>query len=152
MIRAEGPLLTRLLEAQAEADRAVAFPAIEGFAARLVKVIEQLDSPLLWPVDPAAHQLAGAATLVGRGRVRVRVRPQGSSVETDRVLVLAGVAVSPLTILDAAIQARRFGAEEVFAAAIRIDGSDHELVGGAIDRYVTLAPVPDRRLALATPG
>ena len=50
------------------------------------------------------------------------------------------------------MQARRFGAAEVHAAAVRVQGVEDALDAGVLDSYVSLAPATDRSLAVAARG
>src|SRR5438105_4343677 len=111
-----GPLLTGVFRAQGLDEVASSYPAIEAHAAAVVDATARLGDPLVWPVDAVGERLAGAATVVGQGHVRVR--GWSSPIVGERVLLLAGALVTPLPLLAVAEQARLLGAVEIFACAL----------------------------------
>jgi hypothetical protein len=135
-----GPALGELLEAQQEEDDALAYPHLIAYAAALSELCRQLRSPMVWPVGSAAERLAGAALVESRGGVRLR--GWNDDLSGERVLLLAGAAVSPLGLYAGAEQARCFGAREVMATGIRVDGVD---ISGSIDAFFPLEAARVRR-------
>jgi hypothetical protein len=112
-----GARLARLLEAQAETDHAVALPEIQYFAEALVK-----DRRRARPAAASADRQRGGtarwAAVFSRPWESMRPFAELTRRQTPRPLTRR-VAVSPLTIMDAAVQTRRFGATGAHAAAIR---------------------------------
>lgn len=136
-----GPALEELLGAQREEDEALAYPSVVRYAAALADLCRRLRSPLVWPVGAAAERLAGAAIIESSGTVRIRGWHKDLSGE--RVLLLAGAAVTPLGLCAAADQAREFGVREVMATGIRVEGT---FTSESITAFFPLeAPSVDRR-------
>lgn len=115
-----GPLLREVLQVQHIEEALTRYPAIEDLAQSLATLSDALDSPLIWPVGPAAERLAGAAVLVGRGALRIR--GWGSMLGGERVLVVALVAAGPLSVLQAVEQAYSMGAVEVHSCGVDVAG------------------------------
>jgi len=139
-----GPALGELLEAQQEEDDALAYPRLIRYAAALGELCRRLRSPMVWPVGAAAERLAGAAVVESRGGIRLR--GWHDDLSGERVLLLAGAAVTPLGLYAAAEQARCFGVREVMATGIRVGGVH---TSDSIDAFFPLeaAPVYRRRTA-----
>jgi hypothetical protein len=131
-----GPLLAELVDAQVAAERELAYPNVRVWAQQVVQLCERLGGPLVWPVDAPAERLAGAAEVVGGGRLRVRGWTHGC--EGERVLLLSVTAVTPAGILAAAEHARRLGAREVYACGVHIGGTENPAVKEALDSYSEL--------------
>jgi hypothetical protein len=140
-----GPLLEGVLEAQREDAEATAFPRVESYCAALEALCEELGSPVVWPVGPAAERLAGAAVIWSRGRIRVR--DWSSATKGDRVLLLAVAAVSPLPINTAAEHARALGAAEVRACGVAVQDADSSHLHRWIGAYAALDPDGSREVA-----
>ncbi len=128
-----GPALGELLKAQQEEDDSLAYPRLKEYAAALGALCRRLGSPIVWPVGAAAERLAGAAIVESRGEVRLR--GWNDDLSDERVLLLAGAAVTPLGLCAAAEQARCFGVREVMATGIRVDGVR---TSGSIDAFFPL--------------
>ncbi len=122
-----GDGLAALLGAQEAEAEAIRFPALEKHASALIALDRELGDPVVWPVGAAAERIAGAATLLSGGRIRVR--EWNSEVRGERVLVFAVVALTPLSIFAAAQQALNMGADAVQACGLRIEGFDDTSLG-----------------------
>jgi hypothetical protein len=132
-----GPALGELLRSQQEEEDALAYPRLKGYAAALGELSRRLGLPMVWPVGVAAERLAGAAVIESAGGIRIR--GWNDDLCGDRVLLLGGVAVSPLGLYAAAEQAKCFGVREVMATGIRVDGID---ASGSIDAFFPLDKTP----------
>lgn len=115
-----GPMLDRVIGAQRTSEEIVSYPRLLEVAAALACHCDDLDWPLLWPTSAAAERLVGAAVLVGEGRVRVR--GWTDDVQGESVLVVEVEAVTPLSMIQAASQARALGAAEVRGCGIGVRG------------------------------
>jgi|SRR5665213_725355 len=122
-----GDGLVALLVAQEAEAEAVRFPALEEHAIALIALGNDLGDPVVWPVGAAAERIAGAATLMSGGRIRVR--EWNSDVRGERVLVFAVVALTPVSLFAAAQQALNMGADAVQGCGIRIEGFDDTGLG-----------------------
>jgi hypothetical protein len=117
-----GPILDDLLAAQDEAEAAVDYPVAERWASALAELSCELGNAILWPVSGPAERLAGVAVVAGRGNVRVRSLSR--RLDGEQVLLVEVIAVTPLQLLAAAMQARSLGAEVVHGCALRIASED----------------------------
>lgn len=133
-----GPGLAEVLAAQRADEDIVAYPQLEKYATALADLCQVLNGPSLWPVGTAAERLAGAAAVVGRGRVHFW--GQGDDHFHQQVLLVTVSAVTPLALLFAADQARRLGATEVMACGVNVNGIG--LYGSHRLSYVQLDPAP----------
>lgn len=131
-----GPLLAETIELQHRDEVATSYPAVESYAARLASLCETHGNPLVWPVGAAAERLAGAAALVGKGRVRVR--GWSDDVAGERILILCTAVATPLGLRAAATQARALGAKAVDGCAIELSGVDHDALADVLDSYSSL--------------
>jgi hypothetical protein len=138
-----GEGLAALLSAQAAEAETVGYPALECHAQRLVALCEELDSPVVWPVGPAAERIAGAATLLSSGDLRVRA--WSGDVRGEQVLVFAAIELSPLSLLAAATQALNMGAASVAGCGIHVRG----LTASGIGPLASYHEVRDRQLTTA---
>jgi phosphoribosylpyrophosphate synthetase len=114
-----GPLLAELLEAQRCEERAVAYPA---FA--LIERCEELGDPIVWPVGAAAERIAGAASVMAAGALNVAT--WNMSLAQHRVLLIAVVGTTPITMVAAAEHVKQLGAAEVHACAVDVVGAARE--------------------------
>lgn len=122
-----GDGLAAVLGAQEAEAEAVRFPALEAHASALIALDQDLGDPVVWPVGAAAERIAGAATLMSGGRIRVR--EWNSEVRGERVLVFAVVALTPFSLFAAAHQALNMGADAVQACGLRIEGFEDTGLG-----------------------
>jgi len=130
-----GPALREVLAAQDEDDEAVSYTKLQCYGAALARLCSELGDPIVWPVGPAAERVAGAATILSHGDVRVR--GWTTDMTSARVLLLTVTAATALPLADAAGRARALGAAEVFGCGVRVHG-----VGASskfLDSYVELA-------------
>lgn len=132
-----GPALCEVLAAQREDDEAVGYGQLERHAMALSELSSKLGDPIVWPVGPAAERIAGAATILGGGNLRVRGGT--TDLTAQRVLILAVAAVTPLPLLQAAGRARALGAAEVLGCGVRIQGIHAGQESEFLDRYIQLA-------------
>jgi hypothetical protein len=139
-----GPLLAELLKAQRCEERAVAFPAVEHFASALIERCRELEDPVVWPVGAAAERIAGAATVMAAGAVRVAT--WNMSLAEHRILLVAVAGATPLMMVAAAEHVRRLGAVEVHACAVDVAGAASE------ECWETFTPLRprDRQLRVAS--
>ena len=132
-LQTAGPLLSRLLEAQAVEAEAVGYPALSTCAAQVVGRAREIADCLVWPVGAAAERVAGAATMASKGDVEMAT--WNSEVEGRRVLVILVAGVSTLSLEGAIAQLRRRGAIEVHGCGVAVAGAS-EL--DALDSYTEL--------------
>jgi hypothetical protein len=121
-----GPLLARVLEAQARQESGLRFPAISGYAAAVVRLTRAVHADLIWPVDVGGERLMGAIETVSRGDLTIR--SWATAVEGKQVLLVATVTISGADLAGAAFVARQMGASAVhgcaFNAVSTISGID----------------------------
>ena len=129
-----GDGLTALLEAQDFEAAAVQFPALEAHASALIALGRRLDDPVIWPVGVAAERIAGAASLISGGGIRLR--EWNSEVRGERVVIFAVVSLTPLTLFAAARHALNMGAVAVEACGLRIEGLDDTGLGPLANFHV----------------
>lgn len=135
-----GSSLGELLAAQQDDDDALLYPSLQAYAGAVAELCQRLRSPMVWPVGPTAERLAGAAVVESCGGVRLR--GWNDDLSGERVLLLAGAAVTPLGLYAAAEQARRLGVSEVMAAGIRVAGVEAR---GSIDHFFPLEAASAQR-------
>lgn len=129
-----GPLLSRLLDAQALEARTVIYPALSACAEQVIGRVSELAGCILWPVGAAAERVAGAVTVVSKGKVETGT--WNSEVDRRRVLVILVAGVSTLSLEAAIGQLRRRGALEVHGCGVAVEGAA-EL--DALDSYTELS-------------
>jgi hypothetical protein len=132
-----GPLLIRLLDAQAVEAQAVAYPELSSCAEQVLDRARDIQGCLVWPVGAAAERVAGAVTLASKGEVETGT--WNSEVDGRRVLVILVAGVSTLSLEAAVAQLRRRGALEVHGCGVTVDGAA-EL--DALDSYTRLSIEP----------
>jgi hypothetical protein len=132
-----GPRLAAVLMAQRADEDAVCYPNIEIYARGLVDLCRDLGDPTIWPVGPAAERLAGATTIVSKGRTRIH--SWNGDLAAQSVLLVAVAGVSPLQLITVAEHARARGAVKVYGCGIRVLGTG-ELPEGVFTEYHHLAP------------
>lgn len=143
-LRLAGPLLSRLLEAQAVEAGAVGYPALGTCAGQVVERAREIADCLVWPVGAAAERVAGAVTVASKGDVELAT--WNSEVAGRRVLVILVAGVSTLSLEGAIAQLRRRGAIEVHGCGVAVAGatgldaldSYTELTIGALDSGLAL--------------
>jgi hypothetical protein len=140
--------LAALLGAQDVEVAATQFPAIEAHAAALVTLGQRLGDPVIWPIGAAAERIAGAATLISAGGVRLR--EWNTTVRGQRVLIFVVVALTPLSLFAGARQALNMGAVAVDACGLRVDGLEGAGLGPLANLHVVsgdflAAPTAARR-------
>jgi hypothetical protein len=109
-----GPLLARLLDAQDRDGALNGHVALRRAAKALAIYARELGRPVLEPVSPAGHRLAGAALLLDGD---VALRPHGQSPNGIDVLLVEGAAVGPAALAAHATRMRAAGAARVWAFA-----------------------------------
>jgi hypothetical protein len=132
-LRSAGPLLSRLLEAQAVEAQTVAHPELRSCAEQVVDRARDIPDCLVWPVGAAAERVAGAVTLLSQGEVETGT--WNSEVEGRLVLAILVAGVSTLSLEAAVAQLRRRGALEVHGCGVTVEGAA-ELE--ALDSYTEL--------------
>lgn len=136
-----GPVLQKVLAAQATGFQSTEFPAVEKQAERLVALATELGHPVVWPVGNAAERLVGAAIVVAKGQLRAR--DWNSYVSGESVLLVCIAAATPLPLYAAADEARAFGAERVMACGVSVC----EVSGGRtglLDAYFSIDTKTER--------
>ncbi|MHB1582404.1 MAG: hypothetical protein ACYCU7_07030 [Acidimicrobiales bacterium] len=141
-----GPGLIELLGAQDLAEEIVSWPLLERYATALSALQQVLPGrPVVWPTDPAAERLAGAAALVGGQSFRLR--GWGQLLDGEHVLLTVVVALSPLPLSQAARHARALGAVSVVGCGADVRHRDG--VPEGLDDFVVLTPEPAVRRRIA---
>jgi hypothetical protein len=135
VLQNEGPLLSRLIEAQRLEEEAVRYPQIEMWADALVVRARQLPRCLIWPVGAPAERIAGVAVARARGRIDVGL--WNATIQGRTVLLFAVAGVTPLSLILVAEQLRGRGAGEVHACGVAITGA------GEADGFESFRPLAD---------
>lgn len=128
-----GQGLLRVLGAQRVGSELVRFPDLERLACALVTLSRDLGDPIVWPTGSDAEQLAGAATLLSRGEVRVL--SSSDDLIGERVLVMTVAALTALPLLIAADRAKLRGAAEVYGCGVRVDDLEAVAENGLIGYF-----------------
>jgi hypothetical protein len=137
MTTSTGPLVQRLLCAQRSAEESTQHPKIQVLADQLLSLLEELGWPLLWPVDPFAERLVGAAVACGNGKPTVR--SFSSTVEGADVLLVAVAAVSSAGLVEAAGCARLLGATVVRGCGVEVPGAEDAVAKGFLRTFSALS-------------
>lgn len=122
-----GDQLAAVLWAQEAEAEAVAYPSLEVHGSALVELSRRLGDPVVWPLGPAGERIAGAASLISKGHLRVR--NWNHQVRDERVLLFAVVSLTPLPLFAAARLAADSGAGWIAACGIRVEGLEETGLG-----------------------
>jgi hypothetical protein len=144
-----GPLLARVLLGQQHDEESTSYPFLASLSVVLIRVAEELSYPLIWPVGAAAERLAGAASVLSKGALRLVGWTE--ALRGKPVLLLTVTSVSPLPLLMAAEKARLLGAGHVHACGVWVQGIDSSVAMEGLDSYQPILPLGEDALGFADP-
>jgi hypothetical protein len=130
-----GPLLRGLLAAQERDAAGAGQLPLRRAAAALAAYSRELGHPVLEPVSPGGHRLAGAALLLS-GDISLR-RPD-RTVRGERVLLVEGVTVGVAGLAAQALRLRAAGALSIHAFAV--DAPELGWNATALDGWQVMSP------------
>ena len=129
-----GPLLAGLLDAQARDHALTGQVALRRAAKALTAYARELGGPVLEPVSPGGHRLAGAALLLDDV---ARLRPHGQAADGQDVLLVEGAAVGPAALAAHASRMRAAGAARIWAFAADLPAGAPDVPGTDGARFLT---------------